>query len=1181
MSKKQDTSIDPNSNVRTFMKDSKLNQRLNREEELQKKDGIKSDDFDKQNHHLIGENTFGERYDRSSKNLENDSDSDESIEIIRTMPSTQQNLTNNYDYRESRGIDQNTVRPLSTIQPQHKSNMYAQNVERNSDSIARTHTLHNHNTCAEDTQRIPLKKIDCNREPQYLPPHSQGHIPLWTQINFHRNVQIPPLDGGEVKAYKLTLLSQSEFTITAASHQHQMTEPNLNGLRAEIKKITRIHGMGKKAVFEKNVSNEDGGGRWRIPLSAYQPFYSFLCFRPRSIVYGIPTRQLEALSLSQTAKEKSPITTLDELSEYSIPQGLVRALAPYQRDGVGFVLQKEGRALIADEMGLGKTVQGIASMASFENEWPLLVFCPSTARYHWEVEILHWLGIDGIASTTSSCNDTKSTNGEAKKPDVNTVIVNGKKFTFPADDSVNCNHICGEEKERHPAPSSKDHHHNSKRLRTSCSRLKQDDMTNFKEKTKMKLIKSSEINVLSSGKDKIISKNTRVVICSFGLATSLAQCGKIKPGMFRCIIVDESHMLKNKSSQRTKSIIPLLTAASRVILLSGTPAFAKPLELYPQLSVLRDKSGLWDDEDEFISTYGNKDKADPTVNRLAELHTLLTSTVMIRRLKVDTLSSLPNKIREKANITIKNDTIMREIKECMRRLREGKGVLAKLSQSGPTKIIPIEERKTNTEHHKNHTERLRSLCSGKETVESRGSTLSHLFSLTGAAKIPIIVAMLKKWLDDPTKGKLCIFAHHISFLDAIVKKGELSNVNGSRTKFIRIDGSTLPQKRQKEIVRFQTDPTTRIAVLGITAAGIAVTLTAASTIWFAEMFWTPAIMIQAEDRCHRIGQQAPVYCLYIIAMGTLDELLWKLIEKKFTEIGEFVEGQENLKIVVHRTYDDNEMKSIFYERENEVKNVKISDIESRAGEKEREDELTTMENLTESKKCMEYLADTQIIQNDINNLAMEEEKSLMKLQDDDIEDIDDCESRIKSVLPLSQGVTKCAEHVVVCLSDDEDEVDEDKNTIVNRPTQFVDMNKKQLNGEILPSLSTLNIQMPDLRLYRMYFQGPSYKITMFFFEGRIIIANKEGQENTKPSFGDILVQVNDVQIVYSTTLNDVMQMLRRAMMTPPVQLIFGEDNSFRTFLRQHIDKSRSLKVKGKVKQNKTQTAAKVIEILDD
>ena len=107
-----------------------------------KKDGIKSDDFDKQNHHLIGENTFGERYDRFSKNLENDSDSDEFIETIRTVRSTQQNLTNiysvpssidhqhvltqNYHYRQSHGIVQSTVRTLSTVQPHHKSNMYAQ-----------------------------------------------------------------------------------------------------------------------------------------------------------------------------------------------------------------------------------------------------------------------------------------------------------------------------------------------------------------------------------------------------------------------------------------------------------------------------------------------------------------------------------------------------------------------------------------------------------------------------------------------------------------------------------------------------------------------------------------------------------------------------------------------------------------------------------------------------------------------------------------------------------------------------------------------------------------------------------------------------------------------------------------------------------------------------------------------
>ncbi|CAN0433075.1 unnamed protein product, partial [Ectocarpus sp. 13 AM-2016] len=45
------------------------------------------------------------------------------------------------------------------------------------------------------------------------------------------------------------------------------------------------------------------------------------------------------------------------LSPPQVPECIRKHLAPFQKQGVEFVLKKEGRAMIADEMGLGKTIQ--------------------------------------------------------------------------------------------------------------------------------------------------------------------------------------------------------------------------------------------------------------------------------------------------------------------------------------------------------------------------------------------------------------------------------------------------------------------------------------------------------------------------------------------------------------------------------------------------------------------------------------------------------------------------------------------------------------------------------------------------------------------------------------------------------------------------------------------------------
>lgn len=85
-------------------------------------------------------------------------------------------------------------------------------------------------------------------------------------------------------------------------------------------------------------------------------------------------------------------------------------------------------------------------------------------------------------------------------------------------------------------------------------------------------------------------------------------------------------------------------------------------------------------------------------------------------------------------------------------------------------------------------------------------------------------------------------------------------------------------------------------MLGITAAGVAITLTAASRAIFTELFWTPAALLQAEDRCHRIGQTAAVKIDYIVASNSVDDILWPLVEAKMRVLGEIVEGRTDVQM---------------------------------------------------------------------------------------------------------------------------------------------------------------------------------------------------------------------------------------------------------------------------------------------
>jgi hypothetical protein len=194
---------------------------------------------------------------------------------------------------------------------------------------------------------LPFTSAPVTEMPEYfaLPPDFK---PSW------QNILPPPIkvprtsvaNDRQPKAYQLSLLNVNEFTISGLPISYDARPTSVSGLRVPIRQISRPYG---KAVYVQD--KEEGGGKWRIPLEAYQAFYGYLVTLPRCRVVGIAPRLLDIASLERARQEKG-YPTSEALVERGVPKGLSVALAPFQRGGVDFVLERKGRALIAD----GKSV---------------------------------------------------------------------------------------------------------------------------------------------------------------------------------------------------------------------------------------------------------------------------------------------------------------------------------------------------------------------------------------------------------------------------------------------------------------------------------------------------------------------------------------------------------------------------------------------------------------------------------------------------------------------------------------------------------------------------------------------------------------------------------------------------------------------------------------------------------
>jgi SWI/SNF-related matrix-associated actin-dependent regulator 1 of chromatin subfamily A len=317
----------------------------------------------------------------------------------------------------------------------------------------------------------------------------------------------------------------------------------------------------------------------------------------------------------------------------------------------------------------------------------------------------------------------------------------------------------------------------------------------------------------------------------------------------RALVLDESHYCKNAAAKRTQAVQRIAAAVPReglVLALTGTPVVNRPAELISQLRIL----GRLADFGSGVK-FGERFRGPDAHLRL---HWHLRARCFVRRCKADVLPQLPAKTRAVVPVELDNDAEYR--------LAE-RDVVAWL-QSQPLDLRELD---------------------AKVAAALRAERLVRLNALKLLAARGKLRAALT-WIHDfcSSGERLVVFAHHREVQRALLERfPDALHILGQDSHAARdaaVQAFQGPDRRENQLI-----------VCSIEVAGQGLTLTRASNVAFLELEWTPAKHDQAEDRCHRIGQQDAVNVSYLLAAGTIDETIATLLERKRAVIGAVTDGR--------------------------------------------------------------------------------------------------------------------------------------------------------------------------------------------------------------------------------------------------------------------------------------------------
>ncbi|MEP7123672.1 MAG: DEAD/DEAH box helicase [Byssovorax sp.] len=347
-----------------------------------------------------------------------------------------------------------------------------------------------------------------------------------------------------------------------------------------------------------------------------------------------------------------------------------------------------------------------------------------------------------------------------------------------------------------------------------------------------------------------------VLVVSYGLLARDAE--RLAAAHFATLVLDEAQSLKNAATQRAAAARGL--HADFKLALSGTPIENHTGEIWSLFRIVFPALlGGWSTFRDRFATPIEKEIDPAAAPALARV----LAPFLLRRTKAEVETELPARTEVRVPVVLSGAEWQLYEDARLATLSDFEMTEAKLKQQ--ERRVEVLAALT----------RLRLLASHPCLYDPRSQLVS--------SKLTRLLELVEELRAEGQRA--LVFSQFTTHL-ALVREA----LDARAIEYVYLDGQT-PQGARRERVRSFQEGTAPLFLISLKAGGVGLNLTAATNVIHLDPWWNPAVEDQASDRAHRLGQTRPVTIYRLVALGTIEEKMLSLHERKRDLVARILDGQ--------------------------------------------------------------------------------------------------------------------------------------------------------------------------------------------------------------------------------------------------------------------------------------------------